>query len=170
MESGEQVTLGVQFPDLTQDEVVLTAANVDTSSTPFGTQVFDLPASGDLPARQAGYLYYNTFGQNRSEHDAYVAMRDLAAQGVSELVLDLRYNGGGFLAIASEVGFMTADTALTSTRNGAGRITSTRVFQQAFFNPTISNPASFWGSDGLIPFYSEPQGFSNEARFQFPAV
>jgi hypothetical protein len=44
------------------------------------------------------------------------AFTQLASQGVNDLVLDLRYNGGGFLYIASQVGYMVAGSTRTLNR------------------------------------------------------
>src|SRR5207302_3194359 len=58
------------------------------------------------------------------------AIPQLNQPGVTELVLDIRYNGGGFLVIASELAFMIAGPAAT---NG-------KTFEQLAFNdkyPTI---------------------------------
>ena len=39
-----------------------------------------------------------------------MAINTLKAANVTDLVLDLRYNGGGYLDIASEVAYMIAGT------------------------------------------------------------
>jgi C-terminal processing protease CtpA/Prc len=44
-------------------------------------------------------------------------MQGFQAQGLRELVLDLRYNGGGYLYIASELATMIAGTTATSGHN-----------------------------------------------------
>lgn len=57
---------------------------------------------------KVGYLMLNTFGIHRAETDLIAAFEDFAAEGIDELVLDLRYNGGGFIYIASQLGYMIA--------------------------------------------------------------
>jgi len=49
-----------------------------------------------------------------AEGQLITAVNYLKAQGVSDLVLDLRYNGGGYLYIASELAYMIAGPARTN--------------------------------------------------------
>ncbi|TWI63127.1 peptidase S41-like protein [Pseudoduganella lurida] len=59
------------------------------------------------PSGPVGYL---TFGSHvvPAEPQLVAAFTTLRDAGVRDLVLDLRYNGGGLLSIASEVGYMIA--------------------------------------------------------------
>ena len=43
-----------------------------------------------------------------AEFEVATAVSQLQTAGITDLVLDIRYNGGGYLDIASEVGFMIA--------------------------------------------------------------
>ncbi|MGE0114601.1 MAG: S41 family peptidase [Steroidobacteraceae bacterium] len=74
------------------------------------------------------------------------AFTQLQQANVTDLVLDLRYNGGGYLAIASEVAYMIA----------GGSATSGRVFERTVFNdqyaPTL-NPLT-GGSNAPMPFFT----------------
>ena len=63
--------------------------------------------------RRAGYLLFNDHLAT-AEAQLIAAMRDFKAQGVAELVIDLRYNGGGYLYIASELASMVAGKARTA--------------------------------------------------------
>ena len=65
--------------------------------------------------QRAGYLLFNDHIAP-AEGQLITAMQSLQAQGVRELVLDLRYNGGGYLYIASELATMIAGTARTTGR------------------------------------------------------
>ena len=51
-------------------------------------------------ARRVGYLNMRTF-IDTSEPNLRAAFADFKAQGVTELIIDLRYNGGGLLSIAA---------------------------------------------------------------------
>ncbi|KQV50745.1 peptidase S41 [Pelomonas sp. Root1217] len=62
---------------------------------------------------RAGYLLFNDHIAP-AEGQLITAMQGFQAQGVRELVLDLRYNGGGYLYIASELATMIAGTARTA--------------------------------------------------------
>lgn len=62
---------------------------------------------------RAGYLLFNDHNLP-AEQLLINAVRDFRSQNISELVLDLRYNGGGYLFIASELATMIAGTTRTS--------------------------------------------------------
>ena len=70
-----------------------------------------------------GYIHF-TDHLLAAEQQLIDAFRDLQQQNVADLVLDLRYNGGGLLAIASEVAYMVAGDVPT-----AGQ-----TFEQLVFN------------------------------------
>jgi hypothetical protein len=83
-------------------EVVMSTPvqNVKTVATPSGT---------------VGYLLFNDHIAT-AEEGLVDAVEQLAAAGVDELVLDIRYNGGGFLAIASQIAYMIAGDGPTAGR------------------------------------------------------
>jgi carboxyl-terminal processing protease len=62
---------------------------------------------------RAGYLLFNDHNLP-AENLLINAVNDFRTQGVTELVLDLRYNGGGYLFIASELATMIAGTTRTA--------------------------------------------------------
>lgn len=107
------------------------------------------------------YLLLNTFGSSITETELFNAFTDLSGQGVTDLVLDLRYNGGGFLALSSELGYMIA---------GPGQ-TNGRTFETLFFNDkfTTVNPIT---NDPITPtpFYNTTQGFSVNAGTSLPSL
>ncbi|MEH6456559.1 MAG: S41 family peptidase, partial [Cocleimonas sp.] len=65
---------------------------------------------------RVGYLTFNTFGTFVAEESLTSSFAFLADTGVSDLVLDLRYNGGGFLAISSQLAYMIAGPSNTTNR------------------------------------------------------
>lgn len=115
--------------------VVLAAANVvatpvqntKTITTPGGT---------------VGYLTFNDHNV-LSESQLIASITQLKAAGISDLVLDVRYNGGGLLYVASELAYMIAGPDAT-----AGKI-----FEQAQFNDKIR-------PDAPTPFIANAVGFS----------
>src|SRR5690606_18672872 len=54
-------------------------------------------------ARRVGYLYLRTF-IDTADPNLRAAFADFKAQGVTELIVDLRYNGGGLINIAALMG------------------------------------------------------------------
>ncbi|MEM1138070.1 MAG: S41 family peptidase [Bacteroidota bacterium] len=55
--------------------------------------------------KKIGYLVFNNFIE-RSENDLEKVFTEFLAAGIDELVLDMRYNGGGLLNIASKLSSM----------------------------------------------------------------
>lgn len=52
--------------------------------------------------KRVGYLVFNTFIE-LSETELEQAFSEFVAQGVNELILDLRYNGGGLIRVANQL-------------------------------------------------------------------
>lgn len=86
----------VRQPSGTQLTVTLskTVFEIDPVSDRYGARIL---TDG---ARRVGYLNLRTF-IDTSEPDLRAAFADFKAQGVTELIIDLRYNGGGLLSIAA---------------------------------------------------------------------
>ena len=108
---------------------------------------------GTLPAPNAsvGYiLYTDQIATAESELIAAVTQLQQAnnSAGITDLVLDLRYNGGGYLDIASELAYMIAGPV----------ITSGKFFEQDTYNS--KNPFGLTLSQDTVPFHSTTQGFS----------
>ena len=126
-------------------DVVLTSASI-TSAPVQNTQVFST-MTGDV-----GYMVFNDHVAT-AEQALIDAVNQLNAynggQGIDDLILDLRYNGGGYLAIASEFAYMIAGAAATGGR----------TFEELQFNdkhpvtnPVTGNPLQ------PTPFYSQTLG------------
>lgn len=106
--SGESHTFLMQALNGTTRSVQLSAASI-TSQPVQNVKV--LPVANG----QVGYLQFNDHIQS-AEAELISAISSLGASQVTDLVLDLRYNGGGYLDIASETAFMIAGSARTSNR------------------------------------------------------
>ncbi len=101
----------------------------------------------------AGKVAYMLFNDHlaTSEQALVNAFRQLAGTNVADLVLDIRYNGGGYLDIASEVAYMIAGAAPT-----AGR-----TFEKTVFNDKNPTRDPVTGQTIVpVPFYTTAQGFS----------
>lgn len=99
-----------------------------------------------------GYMVFKAHTQP-SEKALFDAFSTLAAQGVEDLVLDLRYNGGGLLAVAAEVAYMIAGAEMTSGE----------TFFQLAFNDKHPSIDPVTGSRlNPLPFISRSVGFSSE--------
>lgn len=121
-----------------QKAVTMAAANV-ASSPVQNVKVLDTVAG------KVGYMQFNSHIA-LAQPQLINAIRQFATENVNELVIDLRYNGGGLLALASQLGFMVTGPA----------IIQDRIFERTIFNdkhPTI-NPVTGRPLSAL-PFYSK---------------
>ena len=91
--------------------ITLSSANIVEDPVQ-NTTFFTNSSSGE----KVGYLTFNTFGTYTAEESLANSFAYLADTGVSDLVLDLRYNGGGFLAISSQLAYMIAGPNNTANR------------------------------------------------------
>ncbi len=105
----------------------------------------------DTATGKVGYILFNTFSPFSSEKDIADAITAMKAQGISELVLDLRYNGGGLLTVASQIAYMVAGDAQT---NG-------KTFELLQFNAAAGTVNPVTGAiNQPIGFTSTGVGFS----------
>ena len=85
--------------------ITITPATVTTTPVQYTSVI-------DTPTGKVGYIYFDDHIA-KSEPLLIDAFNTIKAQGATELVLDLRYNGGGLLYIASQVGYMVAGSETT---------------------------------------------------------
>lgn len=106
----------------------------------------------DTATGRVGYMLFNDHIATAEEGLVNAVNQLNAGQGIDDLVLDLRYNGGGFLAIAGQLAYMIA---------GAGP-TAGRTFELTQFNNKhpVTNPVT--GQPlGPTPFFDTTLGFGN---------
>ncbi len=103
----------------------------------------------DAVGGKVAYINFSTFFLNSGEAELMKAFRDLQVAGVQDLVLDLRYNGGGYLDQAAELAYMIAGPNAT-----AGK-----TFYRQILNPKNTRTA------GNVPFHANSLGFDST----FPA-
>ncbi len=102
--AGESHTFVVQDVGATTTRTV-TMMSADVTGQP--VQDVTTVANGAV-----GYMLFNDHIAT-AEGELVTAIGQLQAAGVTDLVLDMRYNGGGYLAIASELGYMIAGPSTT---------------------------------------------------------
>ena len=101
-------------------------------------------------AGAVGYILFNDHIAT-AESGLIDAINTLQTAGVTDLVLDIRYNGGGFLDIASELAFMIAGPTMT-----AGQ-----TFERISFNDKHTNTDPVTGQALTpVPFHTTTQDFS----------
>jgi C-terminal processing protease CtpA/Prc len=103
----------------------------------------------DTPTGKVGYLSFEDHN-GVSELQLVNAFSTLKNQGVTDLVLDMRYNGGGLLYVASELAYMIA-----------GPATAGKTFERAVYNDKTA-------PDAPIPFRSTAYGFSAPRNLALP--
>ena len=117
-----------------------TSANVSISAVK-NTKIIDTPTG------KVGYLSFESHTK-ASEAQLIASVTQLKQAGTADLVLDVRYNGGGFLFIASELAYMIA-----------GPSAAGKVFEQSRYNDKIrTQPPLLFRSTAYG--YSVPGGAS----------
>ena len=115
--------------------VVMTSAEV--ASVPvLGTETIPTDTGS------VGYILFNSHIAT-ADTGLMAAVSTLAEAGVRDLVVDLRYNGGGYLAIANHLAYMVAGT------HARGRVFSQLEFndKHPYFNPVTGaalSPGRFY--------------------------
>ncbi|MCP8900808.1 S41 family peptidase [Gilvimarinus xylanilyticus] len=142
-ESGESHTFVVQDLDSdTTREITLTAGPVSIAAVN-QTDIIDTPTG------LVGYMLFNSHIAT-AEAELVEAVSDMRDAGVSDLVLDLRYNGGGYLDIASQLSYMIAGS------NSAGK-----TFANTEFNDKHPTHDPFTGQPlDPIEFHATTRDFS----------
>lgn len=151
--AGESHAFNLQHPDGSTFTVTLQSNSAP--SLPVQNVKAIATAAGPV-----GYMQFNDHIAT-AESALISAINNLKAQGVTDLVLDIRYNGGGYLDIASELAYMIA---------GPTRTTS-QTFERLSFNsksPT-TNPVT-GGAITPTPFLTVAQGFSTANGTPLPTL
>ena len=151
--AGERHTFTVRDPDTTVRTVQMTAVNV--TSTP----VQNVHAI-DTPTGKVGYMLFNDHIAT-AEKQLVDAVNQLDALGIGDLILDVRYNGGGYVAIASQLAYMIAGSTATS-----GKTFEKTVFNDKHptTNPVTGQPITATG------FISQTVGFSVSSGKPLPTL
>ncbi len=151
-EVGTQVDL--RYRDLQSNELTITVAKALATILPVPlSRVFDVNGV------QTGYINFRTFIEPSFSalNDAFASFR---SQGVTELILDLRYNGGGRVSVAEHLGGLIG---------GAG--TSGRVYSNWVHNANnvsrnrtsfFPNPSQSLGLSRLVVITTSSSASASE--------
>lgn len=139
---------------VTSRMVTLTSATI-TEVAVQNTQVFDTPTG------RVGYLTFNSF-TSPSEGELIDAINTLdAGAGIVDIIVDLRYNSGGFGDIAGQLAYMIAGAA-----NTAGK-----TFDLLQFNDKHPSTNPITGQALVAePFPTQTLGFSVAAGQPLPTL
>lgn len=83
----------------------------------------------DVAGKKVGYLLYDSFTQ-KSVSDLKIAAKQFANAGVTELILDMRYNGGGYVPTELALATILAPKSVIGNADGSGGA----VYQRLVFN------------------------------------
>ena len=147
---GEAHSFTLRTPDGIDRTVTLTGAVI--TSTPV-QNVRTIPT----PSGLVGYLLFNDHVVP-AEAQLIAAINRLKGDGIADLVIDLRYNGGGLLDIASELAYMVSSPVAT---------TGT-IFERVQYNK--KNPFRKSAEQMIVPFHSTSLGFSTEPGQPLPQL
>jgi carboxyl-terminal processing protease len=147
---GEAHSFRLRAPDGTERTLALAAARV----TRFPVQNVKTIATASGPV---GYMQFNDHLAT-AEAALIAAVNQLQGAGVVDLVIDMRYNGGGLLDVASELASMVSSAGATT---GA-------VFERLVFNS--KNPFRLAPAQATLPFHVTSRGFSTPAGQALPRL
>ncbi len=99
---------------------------------------------------KVGYFQFNSHN-SPSEKALLDAISQLKAERIDDLIVDLRYNGGGLLAVSSQLAYMVAGTK-----------SQNKTFEKLQFNDKYPNTNPITGDKITpFPFFDETFGFSD---------
>jgi len=151
--NNETHTFLIETLDGTQREITMTS-----------TQVTETPIQNvTILETDSGLVGYMTFNNHIATAEALLinAIEQFRDANISDLIIDLRYNGGGFLDIASELGYMVAGEEAA-----AGR-----VFENLRFNDKHPDFNPVTGARLVDrPFRTTTQGFSVSSGSPLPTI
>jgi hypothetical protein len=112
------------------------------------------------PSGEVGYILFNDHIAT-AEASLVDAVTTLKSAGVVDLVLDMRYNGGGYIDIASQLAYMIA---------GPSRTTG-QTFERLTFNDKNPTTDPVTGESLTpTPFHATTQGFSLPGNLALPTL
>jgi hypothetical protein len=143
--AGETHTFYIRDPGPTGSFRTIPMVSANVQSTP-------VQKTQAIPtAPTVGYMLFNDHIAT-AEDGLIAAVNDLKTANVKDLILDIRYNGGGYLAIASEIAYMIAGPGPT-----AGKVFERLAFNDKYptTNPVTGRPLT------PTPFYNKSLNFGS---------
>lgn len=101
--AADSYTIGLASFDGTDFE--LTGEEIELTKTEYDENPVFLNRTFDYNGQKIGYLVYNSFIK-RYDTELNTVFSQFKSEGVTDLILDLRYNGGGSVETATDLGSM----------------------------------------------------------------
>lgn len=122
-------TFRIRQTDGSESTVTVSKAefSLDPVSDRYGAQIIN------DNGKQVGYINLRTFGVDAAETELLNAFADFRAQGVTEFIVDYRYNGGGLVRVAELMGDLLGQQFV-------GQTFSNTVFRQSLSNNNDTEP------------------------------
>lgn len=150
---GETHTFVIRELSGTTRSVTMSTVAVTHDPVPVATAI-------DQSGVRVGYLLFHDHIAT-AESGLVAAVNTLRAANIQDLILDVRYNGGGYLDIASELAYMIAGSSMT-----AGQ-----PFERLVFNDKYPNTNPVTGAPlTATPFHTTTQGFDGTAGAALPTL
>ena len=144
---GEEHTFKFINTDNAEYEVTLATASIQ------GVPL-QLAKTLDTPQGKVGYLLLTSFNNAAVEKDLVEEFTKFEQENITDLVVDLRYNGGGFLALSSQLAYMVAGKEATRDKTYDRLIYNDKLASQnqniGFFDTTI-DLRRLIGGETIIP-------------------
>ena len=102
---GEDLDLTLNFANYNNGDPQLNGTSIALTKTLIGENPVHKQIVHEIDGKKIGYLMYNGFTSSYDQ-ELNNAFADFKSQGVEELVLDLRYNGGGSVRTATYLASM----------------------------------------------------------------
>jgi carboxyl-terminal processing protease len=145
---GASTTTGFVFQPVTgANKTVSLTSGAIAQSPVLGSPVFTVPAAGGA-TKKVGYLNFTTFLAQNGEGQLVTAFNNFASQAIDDLVVDLRYNGGGYIYISAQLGYMIAGNTRTTGK----------TFERFQYNDKRTADSN--NANNNTPFFNTTSGFA----------
>jgi C-terminal processing protease CtpA/Prc len=100
-----------KFVDINNEEYEVTLTSETVKEVPL-----QLAKTLNTPQGNVGYLLLTSFNNATVEKDLFEQFTQFEQDNITDLVVDLRYNGGGFLYLSSQLAYMVAGKTATTNK------------------------------------------------------
>ncbi len=137
-----------KFVDINGEEYEVTLTSETVTGVPL-----QIAKAINTPQGNVGYILLNSFNNATVEKDLYEQFKQFEQDNITDLVVDLRYNGGGYLALSSQLAYMVAGSSATLNKVYDSLIYNDKLSSEnqriAFFDKTL-DLRRLIGGDSII--------------------